>query len=99
MLLFELACPCYLPAQGSFRDNVESDARLRDVARIADADRAHLRRCERVRQVRRFEPSERRACSRMGHQARPGTGDLDMAGRAAMTVMPPSMCGETIVDQ
>jgi hypothetical protein len=29
----------------------------------------------------------------------PGTGDLDMAGRAAMTVMPPSMCGETIVDQ
>ena len=30
---------------------------------------------------------------------RPGTGDLDIAGRAAMTVMPPSMCGETIVDQ
>ena len=53
---FEFACLCCLPAQGTSRDNVKSDARLRDVAQIAGADRAHLRRCEGARQVRRFEP-------------------------------------------
>jgi hypothetical protein len=47
-----------LPVLGSSQDNVEPDARLRDIAQIEDADR-----------------------------------------RAAMTAMPPSMCGGPNVEQ
>jgi hypothetical protein len=100
MVLFKFACPCYLSAQGTSRDNVKSDARL-----LALSGRSQMPielTYDVVSERGRFAASNLQNGEPVpGWGIRPGpaTGDLDMAGRAAMTVMPLSMCGETIVDQ
>jgi CspA family cold shock protein len=44
ILVRDFACSCYLPARALFKTTLDSDAKLRDVVQLIDADRRFQRR-------------------------------------------------------